>query len=112
MIQTHLHPLVKTKMTFGAVEAVYMELTVTKVPDGVIDGEDNMTGRTSGPKHSVEVLFAVELTKFCEAGSIKFALAHLAFEAIFMEGGISDPEDDLVVYRSPTLATLRHPVVV
>ena len=89
-----------------------MELTMTEVPHGVVHGEDNMTGRTPGTKHSVEVLFAVELTKFCEARSIKFALAHLAFEAIFMEGGISDPEDDLVVYRSPTFATLRHPVVV
>ena len=97
-------------MTFGAIEAVDVELTVTKVPDGVIDGEDNMTSRTSGPKHSVEVWFAVKLTKFCETGSIKFTLAHLAFEAIFMESGISDPEDDLVVYRSPTLATLRHRV--
>ena len=96
MIQTHLHPLVKTQMTFGAVEAVYMELTVTEVPDGVIDGEDNMTGRTSGPKHSVEVLFAVELTKFCEAGSIKFTLAHLAFEAIFMDNYTSSTTHTII----------------
>ena len=112
MVQPHLHPLVKTQMTFGTVEAVHMKLTTTKVPDGIIHGEHNVTSSTSGSKHSVEVFFAVKLTKFCEAGSIKFNFAHLTFETIFMKGAISYPEHDLVVYRGPTLGTLRHPVAV
>ena len=89
-----------------------MELTITKVPDGIIHGKHDVASSTSGSKHSVEVLFAIKLTKFCEAGSIKFNFAHLTFETIFMKGAISDPEYDLVVYRGPTLGTLRHPVAV